>query len=335
MAKQEVTYQDILQQLQLRQFSPIYLLMGEEPYYLDKLTDYFESNILSEDEKLMNQVVYYGKDAQVETIINEAMQFPLMSPYRLVILKEAQTLDNKNKLDLLEHYLKQPAPSTILVITYKYGTIDRRKKWIQQAEKFGVVLDSKKLRDYQVTTFIVSLAKSVKLSIDEEAVAMLIEFIGTDLTQLESVINKFDILLITNRRVTTEIIEKTIGISKDYTAFELVNALIAKDVVRSNRIIMHTTSAIQQIISILFNYFSGLMIYHYLQNKSKDNVVAQLRINPYFVKDYELGARNFSKMKTFKTIGYLREYDAKSKGVNNTSANDLDLLKELIYKILH
>lgn len=324
-----------MQQIKLRQFAPIYVFMGEEPYFIDKLTDAIEQTVLAEDEKFMNLGIHYGKDCKIDELLNEARQYPTMSPLRLVMLKEAQTVDNKNKLDLLEHYLKKPMPTTVLVVAYKYGTIDRRKKWMAAADNIGVVFTSEKLRDYNLSPFIGQLAKNAGISMDAEAVDLLAQYVGADLKLLESTVEKLKLQTGGKKRIGTDIIASSVGISKDYSAFELVSALIDRDHEKCFRIAGHCSAAIQQTIAVLFNYFSGLIIYQYLADKSKENAVAKLKINPYFLKDYVKGAANYSKMQVFNAIGYLRQYDGKSKGAGNLSADDEALLKELIFKILH
>lgn len=333
MASGNIKYNDLVKQIKLRQFSPIYILMGEEPYFIDKLTDLLEATVLSEDEKFMNFGLHFGKDCQIREIINEARQYPTMSQLRLVMVKEAQTIDRKTELDLLEHYVAKPMPSTVLVIAYKYGTIDGRKKWLSQASKTGIVFNSEKLRDYNLPPFIENLARASKISMEPEAVEMLAEFIGTDLKLLESTVDKLKLQLGEKKTVTADIVAESVGISKDYSPFELVDALINRDAPKCYRIAEHSSSAIQQTIAVLFNYFGNLIIYHYLPDKS--NAAADLKIRPYFLKDYIKGASAYTKMQTFKAVGYLREYDAKSKGMGNISADNKQLMYELIYKILH
>ena len=338
MAKQELTYQQIIKQIHERKFAPVYLLMGEEPYYIDLITNLIENTALTPDEQTMNQIVRYGKDTDVKTIINECRRFPMMSSHQVIFLKEAQMMD---KIEELELYLQKPQPTTILVIAYKYKSADKRKKWSLLAEQHGVVYNSQKLRDYELPTFIENLLKEKNIGIDTKGVNMLTEFVGNDLSQLTSVINKLSILLPQDKKIITpELIEKNIGISKDYNAFELINALINRDVLKSNRIALYfgqneKEHPIQATLAVLFNYFANLMCYHYLTNKDNANVVKELRINPYFVKDYVLGAKNFNKMQNFKIISYIREYDAKSKGICNSSASGGELIKELVFKILH
>ena len=340
MEQKGLTYVSILKQIELRQFAPIYVLMGEEPYYINKIVEALENGILSEEEKTMNLSVRYGNDIKtnkngdiIGAVINDAQRYPMLSDYQVVILKEAQTVDKKDVFDKLQFYLQKPQPQTILIIAYKYGTIDKRKKWLQVASQMGIVFESKKLYENQVEDFIYQQLKSHKLSMQPDAVRLLLELAGTDLSLIESIIKKFSILLTDSREISCSLLEQTTGMSKKYSTFELQDALIAGNVLKANQIIHHTNEPIQRIIATLFTYFANLMAYHYLPDKS--NVAGALRIQPWAVRNYEAGAKRFSKMKTFLIIGYLRQYDGKSKGMGTADNDEKKLLKELIYKILH
>lgn len=338
MAKKTLTYTEIITSLQAKKFAPIYLLMGEEPYYIDLISDYIEKNILTEDEKMMNQVVRYGKDSDVGSIINEARRFPMMATHQVIIVKEAQMLD---KIEQLEMYLQKPLETTILVINYKYKSADKRKKWVTLAEQCGVVFESNKLRDYQMPAMIEQMAREKGMQINEKAKAMLTDFVGTDLAQMAGVIDKLRIILPKdNNQITPEIIELNIGISKDFNAFELTNALIRRDVLTANRIVHYFSQnekehPIQATLAVLFNFFSNLMCFHFLPNQQDDYVAKELKIHSFFVKDYKYAAKAYNKTQVFKIISLLREYDAKSKGIKNSSASGGELLKELVYKIMH
>lgn len=324
-----------MQQLKLRQFAPIYVIMGDEAYYIDKITDFLEENILTEDEKMMNQLVCYGKEASIPQIINEARQFPMMSQYRVVILKEAQSLDRKADLDLLESYVKQMPATTILVISYKYGKIDKRKAWLKNAEQLGVVWTAEKLYDNQVPPIITSMAHAIGLSIDAPATALLHEYVGNDLQKIESVLKKLEIIVGEKKRIGIEDIEKGTGITHEYTAFELADALAVRDEVRAMRIVQHITSAIQEIIPAIFTYFQNLLIYSMTPDKSRESACAAMKINPFFFGKYLDGAKNYQPRKVFEIIGILRKYDGMSKGIGCNNATDKELLTELVYKILH
>ncbi|MCQ2351393.1 MAG: DNA polymerase III subunit delta [Paludibacteraceae bacterium] len=333
-----MNYFDIVKQISIKQFMPIYVFMGDEPYYIDALTELLDASILTDDEKIMNETVLYGKDTTVAKVVTEARQYPIMSNYRLVFLKEAQTLASRENFSALEAYLQNPLTSTILVITYKGGTFDKRKAWIKQAEKLGIVFTSAKLNERDLPPVIDKMADKKGLSIDDDAVSLLVEYIGSDLTQLSNTISKFDILLPSNnRKITANAIEKVVGISKEFNVFALVDALFAKDARKANLIISHTKDDIFKIIPALYTSFSNLLIYQYMPTGlSNDAIAAKMGIRPTAVWIYGKASKLYSKMQTFKAIGYLRKYDTMSKGVNcASSADTAGLLKELVYKIMH
>lgn len=336
------TYSDIVKQISIKQFMPIYIFMGTESYYIDKLTELLEASILTDDEKVMNETVIFGKDAVMENILTDARQYPVMAPYRVIFLKEAQMLANKNKLSLIGKYLEHPVSSTIIVVTYKNGVIDSRKKenkeWLSKAEKLGVVFTSEKIREYQLPPIVTQMADREGLDIDDKAVNLLIEHVGSDLTQIESIMRQFSLMLPTgHRRIDSDAIEKVVGISKDYTSFELINAMFQKDVRKANLIIGHTTEPIQRIIASLFTSYTNLLIYLYMPAGSSDSDAAStLRVQPFAVRNYKAAAARYNKRQVFNAIGLLRQYDTMSKGVNcPSSANSYGLLQELVYKIMH
>lgn len=339
MAKQAVTYESIITSLLKKEYAPIYMLMGEEPYYIDKISDYIENNVLSEDEKAFNQMIIYGKDVEnMASIVAAAKRYPMMAKYQIIIVKEAQQINN---YDDLIFYLQNPQPSTILVFCHKYKTLDKRKKVCLELAKSGVVFESKKLYDNQISSFIVSLLKEKQLQIEIKAAGMLAEFLGND---LERIANEVDKLVasgkIQNGMITPDLVEKNIGISKEYNNFELVNALAYHQILKSNRIAEYfgqnkKNNPLVLTISVLFNFFTNLLHYHRLADKSQLIVASELGINPFFVKDYVAAANNYPFVKVVNIIDAIRETDAKSKGFQNTSVEDKDLLKELIFKILH
>ena len=339
MAKQELTCEDILRELISGNYHPIYYLMGEEPYYIDQIADYITDHILTEEEKEFNLTVVYGMDTDISTVIGAAKRYPMMSQYQVVVVKEAQSMRN---MDELAYYLQKPLKSTILVICHKHGVLDRRKKLAAEIEKTGVLFDSKKIKDAQLPVFITSYIKQKGLDIEPKAVAMLADFVGSDLSRLTGELEKLAITLPQNQtRITPELIEKNIGISKDYNNFELRNALIEKDILKANKIIKYfeenpKTNPIQMTISLLFNFYSGLMLAYYAPEKSEQGVAAMLGLRtPWQARDYINGMRKYSGMKTMEIIGEIRNADAKSKGVGGTSLNDGDILRELVFKILH
>jgi DNA polymerase-3 subunit delta len=338
VAKQETTYDRILSDLERKIYFPVYFLMGEEPYYIDVISDYIQKNVLDDNEKEFDQTILYGKDVDIISVINVARRYPMMGDVQVVIVKEAQLIKD---WDNLIHYLTNSLKSTILVFCYKYGTPDKRKKWFQELLKVATVYESVKLRDYEVSSWIIKYCKSKNVGIEEKAVVMLSEFLGSDLSKI---VNELDKLLITKpvdmKLITPEFVEKNIGISKDYNVFELQSALINRDIMKANRIIRYfadnkKANPLIVFLPQLFNFFSNLMIYHYLPDKSQGTIVSELKIHPYFVKEYQKAAQNFNAWKTMKIISTIRETDARSKGIDNPSADDGDLMKELIFKILH
>lgn len=337
MAKQQAaTAQSILTDLKNKKYSPVYFLMGEEPYYIDLISDYIQQNVLDEAQSGFDQTILYGKDVDITAVVNAAKRYPMMSPHQVIIVKEAQLIKN---WDNLVYYLQQPQISTILVFCYKYGTPDKRKKWMTEISKTGVVFESPKVRDYEIDGWIVEYVRNKKMTIDTKAAAMVGEFLGTDLSKIANEIDKLAIIN-PEGKITPELIEKNIGISKDYNIFELQAALINRDVLKCNRIVRYfaenkKSNPMVVILSQLFGFFSNLMLYHYLPDKSPATVASELKINPYFTKDYQKAAQVFGAWKTMNIISYIREADARHKGIDNTSADEGDLLKELIFQILH
>ncbi len=331
-------YNQLLNDLKNKKYKPIYFLMGEEPYYIDKLSNYIQNNILTEVEKEFNLSVVYGKDIEIETIIESAKRYPMMSDVQVIVVKEAQQI---KKWDNIVHYVSQPMESTILCFCYKYGKPDGRKNWFKALSKKAEVLESKKLYDNQLPVWIKEYLQEKGVTISPKAVMMLAEFLGNNLSKLANELDKLLIIKPANQKeITPELIEENIGISKDFNVFELQNALIQANVLKANQIIKYfgenpKSNPIQLITSQLFNFFSNLMIYHYLGNKSQQAVASELKINPYFVKDYEQASRTFNAWKTMNIISWIRETDARSKGIDNAGVSNNDLMKELVYKILH
>lgn len=339
MAKQELTYEQIMQELKSGKYHPVYYLMGEEGYFIDKISDYLTENVLTEEEKEFNLTVLYGMDTDIAAVVNAAKRYPMMSQYQVVIIKEAQSMRN---MDELVYYLQRPMPSTILVICHKHGTLDKRKKLAAEIEKAGVLFESKKLKESQLSGFITSYTKQKGIDIDVKAAAMLADFVGTDLSRLTGELEKLVITLPKNQtRIVPEQIEKNIGISKDYNNFEMRNAIIEKDVLKANKIIKYfeenpKTNPIQMTLSLLFSFFSNLMMTYYATEKSEQGIAAMLGLRtPWQARDYMAAMRKYSGVKVMEIIGEIRYADAKSKGVENSSMKDGEILKELVFKILH
>lgn len=339
MAKQEITCEDILKELKAKQYAPIYYLMGEESYYIDLISDYIEEHVLTETEKEFNLTVMYGAEVDVAAVINTAKRYPMMSEHQVVIVKEAQAIRN---IEELSYYLQHPLPSTILVICHKHGTIDRRKKLAASIEKTGVLFESKKIKEGQLPAFITAYMKRKGVDIEQKSAAMLADFVGPDLSRLSGELEKLIITLPKGRmRVTPLQIEQNIGISKDYNNFELRSALVEKDVLKANKIIKYfeenpKNNPIQMTLSLLFGFFSNLMLAYYAPEKSEQGIAAFLGLKtPWQAREYLQAMKRYSGVKTMQIIGEIRYTDARSKGVANASLGDGDLLRELIFKILH
>jgi len=316
---------------------PVYFLMGEEPYYIDKISEFIENNILTEEEKGFNQMVLYGRDVTIEDIADNAKRFPMMADKQVVIIKEAQDLSRT--IENLTSYIENPQPSTVLVLCYKYKTIDKRKKLYKAIQKAGVVYESKKLYENQVAEWIRRVLSGKKYEIDTKATLMLIEFLGTDLSKISNELDKLMVVLPVGSKITGKTIEENIGISKDYNNFELRKAVGERNVFKVNQIINYfaqnqKANPLIMTISLMNGFFTQLLIYHSLNDKSKNSVARALGVNPFFVSDYSVAAKNYPMRKVSQVIGLLRDADVKSKGVGaNLPAGDI--LKELLFKIIH
>ena len=338
MAK-EVTYEEIVRNLKNEVYSPIYFLMGEEDYYIDRISDYLVNHALTETEKEFNLTVLYGADTDIATVINAAKRYPMMSKYQVVVVKEAQHLRN---IEELTYYLQKPLASTILVFCYKHGALDRRKKITAEIEKAGVLFESKKLKEAQLPGFISSYLKRKQVEIEPKASEMMAEFVGADLNRMAGELEKLIITLPAGQKhITPELIERNIGISKDYNNFELRNALIAKDVLKANQIVKYfeenpKNNPLQVTLAVLFNFFANLMLAYYAPEKTDQGIAAQLGLrSPWQSKDYMIAMQKYSGVKVMQIIGAIRECDAKSKGIGNPSTPDGELLRSLVYMILH
>lgn len=340
MAKNESTYEGICQDIRSKKFAPVYVLMGDEPFFIDQITDLLLENVLDESERDFNQVMLYGADIDAVTIINAARRFPMMSKYQLIVVREAQLVRD---IEVLVNYVKKPLMSTVLVLNYKYKTLDRRKSLATATDKVGVLFESKKIPDYKMPAFITSLMQQRSIGGDGKAAQMLADFLGNNLSRLSKELDKLVLLLPENgaKRITPELVEQNVGISKEYNNFELLKAIATKDVLKANRIAQYfeknpKNNPIQATLPVLFNYFSNLLICYYAKDRSENGLMAALGLRGAFqVKDYVLGMRNYPAMKVFNIIHDIRITDARSKGVDNSSASDAELLKELLYKILH
>lgn len=339
--KATVTFDAIMRDLKSGKYALVYILMGDESYYIDRITDYIAENVLEPDDRDFNQTVVFGADTTAAQVVDMAKGYPVMpAAHRVVIVKEAQGLKS---LDALERYFEKPLASTLLVIAYKNGTIDRRKKVVGKAEAVGVVFESKKKRDYELPTFIETYLKKNHVAIDPKSAAMIAEHIGADLSRLISELDKVMISLPDdNRRVTPDIVEREIGVSKEFNIFELRTAIIERNVFKANQIVKYfdknpKAGSLFSCLPLLYTFFQNLMVAFYAPDKNNDNnLAAFLELKSVWaLKDYRVGMRNFSAMKTLQILAKIRETDAKSKGLDSLNTSTDDLMRELIFFILH
>ena len=336
-----VTYSSIMKELQSGQFRPVYYLMGEESYYIDKICDYIAEHALQPEERDFNQTIMFGSDVNASQIADAARRYPMMAERQVVIVKEAQNLKNT---DALEKYIKQPLTSTVLVICHKNGKIDGRKRELVKAiQQAGVLFESQKLKERDLPTFIENYAKQKNAAIDPKSTQLIADAIGADLSRLVSELEKVLLSLPEeNKKITPQVVEDRIGVSKDFNGFELRDAIVNKNVFKANQIVKYfeknpKAGSIYSFLPMLFNYFQNLMLAYYAPQKGSQEGVAEwleLR-SPWAAKDYMTGMRNFSAMKTMQIISKLREIDAKSKGLDNPNTPPEELMKELIFFILH
>lgn len=327
----------IVKDINEKKIKPVYFLMGEEPYYIDKLSDYIEENVLTEEEKGFNQTVFYGRDVTIEDIVSTCKRYPMMSEYQVVIVKEAQDLTKT--IDQLDAYVSNPMPSTVLVVCYKYKALDKRKSLVKNIAKKGLLFESKKLYDNMLPQWLKRVLSGKNLAIDPKASAMLLDFLGNDLSKISNEIDKLAIVLPPGSTITPDDIEKNIGFSKDFNVFEFQKAIGQKNALKSYTIANHfhenpKDNNIIMVTSLLFGFFSKLLQYHGLKDKSPKNVAAALKINPFFVADYETAAKNYPMKKVSQIVAALRDLDVKSKGVG-ASLQDKELYKFLLYTIFN
>lgn len=336
-----MTYEQILTDLKSKKYAPVYVLSGEEPYYIDELEKYIENNVLAEEEKDFNQTVVYGRDTNSKDITMMARRYPMMAERQVVIVKEAQSLSSpRDSIENMQTYMENPAPTTVLVLCYKYKKLDKRKAFYKQVNKVGVVFESAKLYDNQVPAWIESHVASCGLRISRSSAQLLADSLGTDLSRIANEINKLAIFVPKGSEITADVIEQNIGISKEFNVFELQKALGIKDVVKANRIVNYFAAnpkdnPIQMVIPVLYSYFNKLLLYQGLPNKSESSVASALHVSPYMAREYIKPGQNYPMPKLRKVIAALRDADMKSKGVDNISADSGELLKELVWKILH
>ncbi len=339
----------IIGELKKKIFHPVYFLQGDEPYYIDLISDYIEKNILSEGEKEFNQSVLYGKDIDVSTLISYAKRYPMMSSHQVVIVKEAQEMKSlvpkekektKDAKDPFVEYLLKPTQSTILVLCYKYKTIDKRTKLGKTIEKNALLFNSKKLYDNQIPDWINGYVLSQGFRVNPKASMMMAEYLGNDLSKISNEISKLVISLQPGDEITAVMVEDNIGISKEFNVFELQSALGKRNIYKANQIINYFSANTKSNPTVLttaqlYSYFLKILQFHQVDLRAKEVPAVVLGVHPYFIKDYETAARAYPMETCIRNISYIREFDIKTKGINSAASIDGQLLKELVYKILH
>ncbi|MFB9845189.1 DNA polymerase III subunit delta [Mucilaginibacter ginsenosidivorans] len=340
-----MTATEIIKDFKNRKLKPLYLLHGEEPYFIDLVSNYAEDKLLSDAEKGFNQTVLYGKDTDIMTVLNAAKRYPIMSDYQLVLVKEAQDMkwgkedDDKKGIDPVLSYLENPLRSTVLIFCYKYGKFDKRKKTYKAIDKNGLVFESTSLYDNKIPAWIEDYAGEKGYKMDGQATAMMAEYLGNDLSKIANELDKLMLNVSKGQSITLQHVQDNIGISREYNVFELQSALSRKDPLKVNQIVNYfeanpKSNPMVLVLGNLNNFFSKVLLYHYAKDKSPQSLARELGVNPYFVKDYELAARSYNYGKTMQIISLLREYDLKSKGVDSNDGPG-ELMKELMFKILH
>ena len=341
MAQAAVTYDSVMKDLQERKFKPVYYLMGEESYYIDKISDWIADNVLQPEERDFNQTVLFGSDVNASQIVDAAKRYPMMSEYQVLIVKEAQNIKNTEPL---EKYFHQPLASTILVMCHKNGKVDGRKAaYVKAIREAGVLFESAKLKDYQLPAFIEHYLKAHGTTIDQKSTQMIADAIGADLSRLTSELDKVVLTLPEGgKRITPELVEEHIGVSKDYNAFELKDAIARRDVLKANRIIKYfdenpKAGQLYALLPVVFNFFQNLMLAYYCPQRNSQEALAKWldMKTPWGVRDYMTGMQNYSGMKVLQIISKIREIDAKSKGLDNPNTPPGELMKELIFFTFH
>lgn len=333
------TYESIMSELKGGTYRPVYYLMGEEGYFTDRITDYIIENALNEVERDFNLTVFYGLETDMDAVVTAARRFPMMAERQVVVVKEAQMIKNT---DALLYYLRMPQPTTVLVFAHKNGSLDKRKKVATELDKCGVVLDSKRMRDDQLPQFINSCLKEKGLVADAKSVLMIRESIGSDLARIAGEIDKLSIALPQGVNVVSpELVEEHIGISKEYNNFELQNAIVNKDVYKANKIINYFAAnskknPIQMTLALLFSFFSNLMMSYYAPDRSERGVAEFLGLkSAWGVGDYIKAMKNYKAMHVMEVLHLIRLADARSKGAEGSQVSDGEIMRELLFRIMH
>ncbi len=331
-------FESILSDLKAKKYKNVYTLTGDEAFFIDKISDHIQKEVLSPDEQEFNLTVLYGRDTEASVLNDTARRFPMMAPYQVVIVKEAQEMD---RLEDLAQYLKKPQPQTILVLNYKYKKLDGRKEVTKLLKKAGVYFESKQLYDNQVPAWIQKYTVDKGYKVEAKAAMMLRDFLGLELSKIANEIDKLILTMKGDQKIITpDLVERNIGISKDFNNFELQDALAEKDVLKANRIVDYfaknpKNNPITVTLITLFSFFSNLMVCYYTQDKSENGIASAIGIRPYFAKRYLSAMRIYKPGKVLRIVGEIKKYDAMSKGIGNVSTSHGELLKELVYTILH
>ncbi|WP_026995362.1 DNA polymerase III subunit delta [Flectobacillus major] len=334
--------QDVLKELKKKHFAPLYLLHGDEPFFIDKVTDFIEENALPVADRSFNQYILYGKDLTVPSLLSYAKRFPMMSERQLILVKEAQGIqgiEQKEMQAALEAYAKNPLPSTVLVLAFK-DSVDERRTWVKAFDQQGILMSSKKMYDNKIPDWIIDYCHESGVKISPKAVQMILENVGNDLKRIASEIDKIIINLKVNEEINASVVERFVGISKEYNYFEFQKSLIQKDVLKANQIVNFFASnpkdnPLAPIILLLFNFFSKVLLAYTTSDKSEKNLAAVLGVNPFFVKDYIQTLRHYSLPKVVQIIHEIKEIELQAKGIDSVSSPDSEKLKELTFKILH
>ena len=340
MAKANITHREIIEKVRRGEYAPVYLLMGEESYYIDRISEYIAENVLAEEERDFNQtIIYCTRETAVGDIINCARRYPMMAKHQVVIVKEAQNL---LKIDEIAVYAQKPLETTILVICYKNGSVDRRKKLVPAIDKVGIVFESNKLKEGMLPQFITDYLRRRKAEIDERACLVLAESVGADLNRMAGELDKLILARPTEQsRITVELVEKNIGISKDFNMWELRSAIVNRDVLKANKIMYHfeqnpKANPPVMVVSMLFNLFATVMQAHYSPDRTEAGLLKHLELRqPWQLREYTNAMKQYNALKTMRIIGKLRETDAKLKGIDRGNLTDEDLMHELLFYILH
>lgn len=334
----QLTYNEIISEINKKIYQPVYLLAGEESYYIDLIAEKLENEVLNESEREFNLSILYGRDQNVTNIIEYCKRYPMMSNYQVVIVREAQDL---NSIENLSTYIENPVPSTILVLCHKNKTPDKRRALYKSIQKKGAYLESQKISPNKMGDWINQYIKSLGYTINNKAVMLLSEYIGNEISKISNEVSKLIINLPKGSEINETHIENNIGISKDYNVFELIDALSTKNILKANKIAFYFAAhpkdhSIFSVLPLLFDYYTKLMIYHETpKNLAPKEIAAKIGVSPFFIDKYVTGSKNYSREKIIRIIGYLKDYDLRAKGVDNSSVEEGELIKEMIFKILH